>query len=201
MLLEGIFTDVAKKQYELFSIIKDECERLINSVNRILDLSRMEAGMMKYDFHLCSIVSIIKKSVLNLAPLTQRKNITVEMNLSDNLFQVKINEERIVQVVEELVGNAIKFTEEDGKITVLALQDVENKIVKVSIEDTGCGIPREELDKIFDKFKRIEKGWTAMRGSGLGLSIAKHIIIAHGGKIWAESKPGKGSIFYFTLPV
>ena len=201
MLIEGIFTDVAKKQHELFSIIKDECERLINSVNRILDLSRMEAGMMKYDFHSYSMVSIITNSVSNLAPLTQRKEITVEMNLPDDLPQVKINEERIVQVVEELLGNAIKFTEQSGRITIFALHDIENKIIRVSIADTGCSIPKEELDKIFDKFKRIEKGWTAMRGTGLGLSIAKHIIAAHGGKIWAESKPGKGSIFYFTLPV
>ncbi|AMM42238.1 integral membrane sensor signal transduction histidine kinase [Candidatus Desulfofervidus auxilii] len=200
MLLEGVFTDMPEKQYELFSIIKEECERLINGVNRILDLSRMEAGMMSYKFRTFSLFPIIEKSTLKLTPLAQRKKIKIEMNIEDNLPLVRIDEERITQVIENLLSNAIKFTADGGKISISANKN-EGNMITVSVTDTGCGIPQEELEKVFEKFKRIESGWVAVRGTGLGLSIAKHIITAHGGQIWVESEPGKGSTFYFTLPV
>ena len=200
MLLEGVFKDVPEKQYELFSIIKEECERLINSVNRILDLSRMEAGMMTYNFKTASIIPIIKKSVTKLIPLAQKKKIDIELNLSDKISLTKIDEEKIAQVIENLLDNALKFTLEGGKVIITAMEN-EKGMIEVSVADTGCGIPKDDLEKVFDKFKRIESGWVAVRGTGLGLSIAKHIITAHGGQIWVKSEPGKGSVFYFTLPV
>ena len=200
MLLEGVFKDVPEKQYELFSIIKEECERLINSVNRILDLSRMEAGMMTYNFKMASIIPIIQKSVTKLIPLAQKKKIDIELNLSDKISLTKIDEEKIAQVIENLLDNALKFTLEGGKVIITAMEN-EKGMIEVSVADTGCGIPKDDLEKVFDKFKRIESGWVAVRGTGLGLSIAKHIITAHGGQIWVKSEPGKGSVFYFTLPV
>lgn len=201
LLLEGIFADAPEKEYELFSIVQEECERLITAVNRILDLSSMEARMLYYNFNQSDIISILKKGVLKLAPLAQRKKITIDTNIPDNLPNVRIDEERIAQVVEDLLGNALKFTSDGGRITIAASEDIEKRMMRVSISDTGCSIPKEELEEIFVKFKRIESGLAAERGTGLGLSIAKHIIIAHGGHIWAESEPGKGSTFYFTLCV
>jgi two-component system sensor histidine kinase GlrK len=199
MLLEGVFTRAPDKEYELFSIIKDECKRLIDEVNRILDLSRMEAGMMDYHFETCGIIPIIQKIVLKLTPLGQKKGVDFEVNLRDELPLVRIDQERITQVVEELLGNALKFTAGEDKITISALTN-KTGMLEVSVADTGCGIPEKELERVFDKFKRIEGGRAAARGTGLGLSIAKHIITVHGGQIWAGSEPKKGSVFSFTLP-
>lgn len=202
MLLERTFVSTPEKQHELLTIIKEECERLINSVNRILDLSRMEAEMMDYHFRECNLISVIQKSVLKLAPIAQRKKINLGLKLSSDLPLVKIDEDRIGQVVENLLGNALKFTSGRGTVIISAsLKNGEKGFIDVSVSDTGCGIPRENLEKIFDKFKRIDSGRETARGTGLGLSIAKYVIAAHGGKIWAESEPGKGSTFFFTLPV
>lgn len=201
MLLEGTFKNSPEKQYELFSIIKDECERLINSVNRILVLSRMEAGMMDYNFKTYNIASIVQKSTTKLTPLAQKKKIGINVNMAENLPLIKIDEEKIVQVIEELLNNAIKYTPDGGRIDVSVSTDSKDNTITVSVADTGCGIPEEGLEMVFDKFKRIDNGWAAERGTGLGLSIVKHIITAHGGKIWVESKLGEGSTFYFTLPI
>lgn len=202
MLLGGVFVNKPEKQHELLTIVKEECERLINSVNKILDLSCMEAKMMDYHFRECNLISVIQKSVLKLAPIAQRKKINLELKPPPDLPLVKIDEERIGQVVENLLGNALKFTSWGGTVIIsTSLKNGEKGFIDVSVSDTGCGIPKENLEKIFDKFKRIDSGRETVRGTGLGLSIAKYIIAAHGGKIWAESEHGKGSTFFFTLPV
>ncbi|MGB5156867.1 sensor histidine kinase [Desulfobacterium sp. N47] len=200
MLLEGIFAGKPERQQELYSIIKDECKRLIVEVNRILDLSRMEAKMMDYHFDVTDIMPIIRKNILKLSHLAQKRGIELNMCPVNSLPPINIDQERILQVVEELLGNALKFTPEKGKINISAILN-EKGMIEISVTDTGYGIPEMELGRVFEKFKRIEGGRAAERGTGLGLSIAKHIITVHGGQIWAESKPGKGSTFSFTLPV
>jgi two-component system sensor histidine kinase GlrK len=116
-----------------------------------------------------------------------------------------VDEERIGQVIENLVANALKFTSARGRIIVsthlLRLKKNNINAVLFAVQDNGHGISQENLKKIFHKFRRIEDGKETPRGTGLGLSIAKYIITAHGGKIWARSEPGKGSIFFFALPV
>jgi len=202
MLLEGTYANLPEKQNELLAITKEECERLIDSVNRILDLSRMEAKMMDYRFKECSLVPVIRNSILKLAPIAQRKEISLELKPPPDLPLVNIDEERIGQVVENLLGNALKFSSPKGAVTIhICRKDDQNDFIEVSISDTGCGIHRENLEKIFDRFRRIDIGRETARGTGLGLSIAKHIIAAHGGKIWVESELGQGSTFSFTLPV
>ncbi len=104
--------------------------------------------------------------------------------------------------MENLLGNALKFTPNKGAVKVcVSSQDGKNGYVEIAVSDTGNGIHKENLESIFDKFKRIDSGKETVRGTGLGLSIAKYIIDAHGGKIWAQSKLGMGSTFFFTLPV
>ncbi len=202
MLLEGTYADIPEKQHELLSITKEECERLIDSVNKILDLSRMEAKMMDYHFSQCSLAPVIQRGVLKVAPIALRKRIGLELKPPPVIPSVKIDEERIGQVVQNLIGNALKFTKEGDLIVVkISPSDTDEGFIEVAVSDTGCGIQEDNLDLIFDKFKRIDSGIETVRGTGLGLSIAKHIITAHGGKIWAESEPGKGSTFCFTLPV
>ena len=202
MLIEGVFLSMPEKQNELLAIIQKECERLIKSVNSILDLSSLEARMMDYCFRECCLVPVIQDTVLRFAPIAITGKMTLESKLPSDLSLVKIDDEKIRQVIENLLGNALKFTSEGGRIIVSATPKRNQKAyIEVSVSDTGCGIPRGDLKKIFDKFKRTDAGRETAGGTGLGLSIAKHIITAHGGEIWAESEPGKGSTFFFTLPV
>ena len=201
MLLEGIFLSIPEKQNKLLTIIEEECERLIESVNSILDLSCMEAKMMDYYFGECRLTPVIQETVLRFAPIALTSNIDLEVKLPPDLSPVKIDEQRIRQVIENLLGNALKFTSEGGRVIISAAPKRNGKAyVEVAVSDTGCGIAKGDLKKIFDKFKRTDAGRKAAGGSGLGLSIAKHIIAAHGGEIWVESEPGKGSTFFFTLP-
>ena len=202
MLLEGAFDDSPERQNELLAIIHDECDRLIAAVNRILDISRMEAGMMDYQFMEGELPPIVQKTVLKLAPLAQRKNIDLELMPFPELPLVRLDTDRVMQVLENLLGNALKFTPPGGKVMVsLSSKKDEGDFVQVSISDTGSGIPREHLAQIFERFKRIEMGRETTMGTGLGLSIVKHIVADHGGKIWVRSAPGKGSTFSFALPV
>jgi len=201
MLLEGGFGHSPERQNELLVIIRDECDRLIGAVNRILDISRMEAGMMDYHFLEGELPPIVQKTVLKLAPLAQRKKIDLELLPFPELPLVRMDGDRIMQVVENLLGNALKFSSAGGKVIVsLSSKKDGGDFVQVSIADTGSGIPKEHLAQIFERFTRIEMGRETTIGTGLGLSIVKHIIADHGGKIWVRSAPGKGSTFTFALP-
>ena len=202
MLLEGTYAASPEKQHELLTITKEECERLIDSVNKILDLSRMEAKMMDYQFRKCSLAHVIQRGVLKVAPIALSKNVSLELDPPPDIPPVNMDEERIYQVIQNLIGNALKYTTDGDSIVIaISLSDNDKNFIEVSISDTGCGIHRDHLGLIFDKFRRIDSDMETESGTGLGLSISKHIITAHGGKIWAESEPGKGSTFYFTLPV
>jgi two-component system sensor histidine kinase GlrK len=202
MLIEGTYRGSPQKEQELLKITRAECERLIASVNRILDLSRMEGNMMDYHFRTCSVIPVIKDTVLKLTPIAHRKDIRLSIEPLGDLPQVRIDEVRIGQVLEDLIGNALKFTPEGGRIAINSTlsEDYPGSIL-VSVSDDGCGIRKEDLEKIFERFKRIDNGQQPATGTGLGLSIAKYTLSAHGGRIWAQSEPGKGSTFFFTLSV
>jgi two-component system sensor histidine kinase GlrK len=204
MVLEGAFRNSPLDQNELLTVIREECDRLIAAVNRLLDFSRMEAKMMDYHLTDSELFPIIQRTILKLAPLAQRKGIDLQLKPSSDLPRVKIDPDRIAQVIENLLGNALKFTSEGGKVVVALSakqREDDRAYVQVSVFDTGCGIPREHLEQIFQRFKRIDMGRETTMGTGLGLSIVKHIVADHGGRIWVRSVPGKGSIFSFALPV
>jgi len=201
MLMEGIFSQFPEKQQELFDIVNGECERLIKTVSRTLDLSRMEAGMAQFQFESADLNPIIERIGAKLSPIAQRKMIDLKLNIPEGIPILKIDEEKIGQVIENLLGNALNYTPEGGEIFISLCRNWEKNTVEVSVSDTGCGIPREHLNEIFEKFKRVDDRKGSVRGTGLGLAIAKHIINAHGGSIWAESEAGKGSTFIFSLPL
>jgi two-component system sensor histidine kinase GlrK len=162
----------------------------------------MEAKMMDYQLKESDILPVIQKSLLKLAPIARRGKIDLELKPPPDLPHVKIDVERISQLLENLIGNALKFASEGSKVVLsVYVRKYGKQFLEVAVADTGCGIPNENLERIFDKFKRIDRGRETDRGTGLGLSIAKHIIADHGGKIWAQSKLGEGSTFFFTLPV
>jgi two-component system sensor histidine kinase GlrK len=160
----------------------------------------MEAGMMVYAFNRADILDLIKRAVREIEPLAEAKNIAITIAADQVLPRIRVDNERILQVLRNLVGNAVKFTPKDGQVQVVAKSFEQG--VKVSVADTGVGIAKESLMTIFDKFQQEEVLTHShkIKGTGLGLSLVKHIIIAHGGRIWAESTLGQGSTFSFVLP-
>ncbi|RJQ18914.1 MAG: sensor histidine kinase [Nitrospiraceae bacterium] len=200
LFMEGLKESGAtEKQKKLLTIINEECNRLINLVNSLLDLSRMEAGMMVYNFRQADLVPLINKAAREIEPLAETKNIKIETKIGEGLPLPRLDTDRILQVLRNLMGNALKFTPNGGSMQIHT-QAVEEG-VKVSVSDSGAGIPKEKMEVIFDKFRRAALADSGkIMGSGLGLFIVKQIISAHGGKIWVESTLGKGSTFSFVLP-
>jgi len=196
LLFNGSSTRFSKKEYKLISIIEEECERLINSVNTILDISRMDAGMTDYNMEKYNLFHLIERSVSNIRPIAESRGINLGVNIGGRLPPVNIDGERIGQALGNLLDNAMKFTTQGEKVTVAATLKDTKEFVEVSVSDSGCGIPKENIEEIFDKFKMLHG-----KGTGLGLYIARHIINAHGGDIWVKSEQGRGSTFSFTVPV
>jgi two-component system sensor histidine kinase GlrK len=200
LLLEGIGGEVQEKQKRLLSIIAEESNRLIDLVNSLLDLSRMDAGMMEYRFDKADIIPLIHKAVMEIEPLAMAKGIDLEIGAVNDLPSVKMDSERMLQVLRNLIGNAVKFTPQKGRVKISSRIIGEN--LEVSVIDTGPGIPEEDLATVFEKFYQASHtGSYKIKGTGLGLAIVKHIIAAHGGRIWVESEQGLGSSFIFALPV
>ena len=199
MLLDGLGGETSEKQKHILKIITQESNRLINQVNALLDLSKMEAGMLSYQFTPLDIAALAKESLDTLAPLAEAKNISIDNRIGP-LQSVNVDQERMLQVFRNIIGNAIKFTPENGKIKLEAM--VKENFVEVRVHDTGIGIQGEDLDSIFQKFQQIvPKTGEKIKGTGLGLATVKQIILAHGGKVWATSQAGQGSTFYITLPL
>jgi two-component system sensor histidine kinase GlrK len=199
LLLKGIGEEFREKRKEVLTIIAEESNRLIDLVNSLLDLSKMEAGVVTLNFETSDIKPLINKAVSGMEPLAMAKNVSIQVKIPQDLPCVRMDGERILQAVRNLIGNAVKFTPEGGHVTVSA-RPVE-KGVNVSVADTGPGIPKEDLNAIFDKFRQATiTSYNKIKGTGLGLATVKHIINAHGGKVWVESEPGQGSTFIFLLP-
>lgn len=197
MLLDGLGGEITEKQKHILSIVIQESNRLITLVNSLLDLSKMEAGMLKYQFKPQELSGLVKVSLISLAPLAEAKNITIE-NKVGTLPPVKVDQARILQVFRNLIGNAIKFTHERGSIKIDA--NVKGDAIEIEICDNGIGILKEDIERIFLKFQQVTpaQGERA-KGTGFGLATVKQIILAHGGKVWATSQIGEGSTFYITL--
>jgi len=199
LLLDGVGGETSEKQRKLLGILAQESNRLISVVNSLLDLSKMEAGMMNYDFEPSNVDSLIKRAIAEITPLVEAKQIKLESAIDTPLPSVRIDSERILQVLRNLLGNAVKFTPKGGQISITA--NPGNGKLAVSVKDSGPGIPMDSLAAIFEKFNQgSRQGAHVRQGTGLGLAIAKSIISSHGGKIWAESQLGKGSTFIFVLP-
>jgi len=199
LLKEGAAGSITDQQARLLRIIAEESQRLIGLVNSLMDLSKMEAGMMTYAFEKATLSPLIDKAVTEMVPLIEAKKIRLEKQIQVELPTIRIDVERILQALRNLIGNAVKFTPEGGRVRVSVRRADQG--VEVSIADTGPGIPTENLGTIFDKFRQATPaGSYRIKGTGLGLAIVKHIISSHGGKIWAQSELGQGSTFVFVLP-
>jgi two-component system sensor histidine kinase GlrK len=199
LLLDGIGGPTTEKQQRLLGILAEESNRLISLVNSLLDLSKMEAGMMSYDFTVTNFDPLLKRAVVEIAPLLEAKQISLENGVDGSLPPVRMDAEKILQVLRNLLGNAVKFSPKGGHVRIVA--NAADGKLEVAVQDSGPGIAAESLLSIFEKFNQGDRQNAAARlGTGLGLAIAKSIILSHGGKIWAESQLGHGSKFIFVLP-
>jgi PAS domain S-box-containing protein len=201
MFLEGDLGEITKEQREFIEKIYRSNERMVNLINDLLNVSRIEEGRYLYNPVLADLVPICQLVINFYREEIERKNIKLEFRRPEKkLPQVKVDVEKIQLAIQNLLDNAIRYTQPGGEVTI-SLKYVKNEI-EFSIKDTGIGIPKNQQERVFSKFFR---GANATRieteGSGLGLFITKNIIEAHGGRIWFESEEGKGSTFFFTLPV
>ena len=182
------------EQKSFLNIASDNVNRLTKLINDVLGFQAMERGKVNYEFMDYDINKLITDASEMMLPLIKNKRLNLVLKLEKNLPSVKIDRDRVIQVLNNLINNAIKFTE-TGNITVTSNR-VDN-FIEISVEDTGIGISKEDLSKIFEPFTEIKK----KDGTGLGLSICKEIVNVHKGIIRAESEFGKGSKFSFVLPI
>lgn len=198
LFLEGKGGEVTERQKRLLTIVSEESNRLIQLVNSLLDLSKLEAGIAAFQFLKADVAPLITTVIREIEPLAEAKGIRIKRDIQESP-RVSMDTERILQVLRNLLGNAIKFTPQGGVIEI-SLQ-AKDGVVEVSVTDTGPGIPEEQTAIIFDKFRQaVHQGSRKIQGTGLGLAIVKQIIQSHGGRVWVESAVGRGSTFRFTLP-
>ena len=202
LILSKATGDLSSDQEKFLTIADRNLKRLSLLINDLLDLSKLEAGRMELKYQECAIDKIINESVDGLLTWANTKSINVERNIQAGLPNLNVDPNRIIQVLNNLIGNAVKFTPANGTIRVEANLHREKREIEVSVNDTGIGINKENLSKIFDKFFQVgERAPTDISGTGIGLSIAKEFVELHGGRIWAESQDGGGTTFAFTLPL
>ncbi len=178
--------------------IASEVSAMSQLINELLELSRIESGKVPLERRSTSVSKLVIPPVERLMPQAERSGLTITFNIPDHLPPVWVDAERVQLVLTNLVHNALKFTPVGGTVTVSAA--AHNDGVHITVEDTGIGIPEEEQPRIFERFYKADRA-RASGGTGLGLAIAKHIVQAHGGQIWVESKLNVGSAFTFTLPI
>lgn len=199
MLLEGSLGEINEEQKDVINSLMEDGQRLSGLVNELLELSRIESGKAVYSFAPCSINAIVESSMKMFFDIAQRRNINLINEMNEDLPIVHADFEKIHWVMNNLISNALKYTNAGDFITVSAVE--KGKSIFVSVKDTGAGIPAQFIERIFDKFVQVNGRDIEVRGTGLGLSVAKEIISAHKGEIWVKSELDSGSIFTFTVPI
>jgi histidine kinase len=197
----GLIDGVLPAEAATFQQIYREADRLQRLVTDLQELSRVEAGAFDLKIRSIPVPDLVQATVARLSRQFEEKRVSLETDMPVNLPPVRADEGRIDQVLLNLVGNALQYTPPRGQVRVTAY--LQKDEVHIVVSDTGAGIAPEHLPLIFTRFYRVDKSRARVGGgSGIGLTIAKHLVEAHGGRIWAESHgPGQGSIFIFTLPI
>jgi two-component system phosphate regulon sensor histidine kinase PhoR len=178
--------------------IQTEVDALTQMAAELLELSRIESGQVPLNFTIIPVEKLLNMAGERMRMQAERAGLTLRIECPSVLPDVLIDASRMEQVLVNLIHNAVKFTPPGGDVILQAKQ--EGSFVRISVKDTGEGIPADDLGRIFERFYRVDRSRSGS-GTGLGLSIARHLVEAHGGKIWAESREGQGSTFYFTVPV
>jgi PAS domain S-box-containing protein len=199
IVLDGISGPIGKDQKEFLDIARRNVDRLTRIINDILDFQKLESGKMVFNMQPNDINDTARETEKIMRGIIEKKGLALELELDESIPQVKFDRDRIMQVFANLLNNAVKFTEKGG---INIRTEKAGNFITVLVKDTGIGIKDSDIPLLFERFKQLDAGMTRKTGgTGLGLSICRDIIQRHEGRIWAESSPGEGSIFGFTLPV
>jgi signal transduction histidine kinase/DNA-binding response OmpR family regulator/putative methionine-R-sulfoxide reductase with GAF domain len=199
VILKGIDGPLTDLQQTDLMAIYESGRHLLNLINDILDLSKIEAGKMEFNFETTDLKEVVRGVLSTAVALVKDKSIELRQTMPEGLPTILADERRIRQVILNIVGNAAKFTE-NGFISVSAVYD--DREVVIAIEDTGIGIPADKFGAVFQEFQQVDSSSTrSYGGTGLGLPVSKKFVEAHGGRMWFESELGVGSIFYLALPI
>ena len=199
--MEGLQDGVIAPTPETFQLVHREADRLQRLVHDLQELSRAEASQLQIAPRPCDAGDLVRAAVEWLRPQFEDKGVALTADLPAQPARVRADFDRARQVLLNLLGNALQYTPPGGTVTVRLTR--ADAMVQFSVRDTGVGLAAEDLERVFERFYRVDRSRArASGGSGIGLTIARHIVEAHGGRIWAESDgPGKGSVFHFTLPL
>ncbi|TSA20916.1 HAMP domain-containing protein [bacterium] len=199
IISQEVLGKVNERQRDMLTTAKDDCERLTKLVKELLDMSRLESGKYELKRERINLRLLVEEALKPLRLQFREKGIRLETEIPADTPEVPGDQRQLSWVVANLVSNALRYTPADGTVTVHS--DLLSDSVRVSVKDSGRGIPPDAVEVIFDKFVQIKQSTDATPGSvGLGLAIAKEVVEAHGGKIWVESSVGRGSTFFFTIP-
>jgi len=195
LLLKGTAGVLNTDQHSIVSSVRRSTSRLMNLINNILDIAKMEAGRVRLQLKTASLAGVAGRAIDILEQLARAKNVSLVLAAEEE-FSLELDADMIERVFTNLIGNAIKYTPEGGTVTVTIRADGPN--LKCEVADTGEGIPPDYLSRVFEKFEQVQG--QRRGGTGLGLTISRFFVEAHLGRIWAESDPGHGARFYFVIP-
>lgn len=200
MMLKQVLGEIDKEQKSALEIVLRNTNRLDHLIQDILDVSRLESGTMKFIAEKTDVQNMMSEVAETMKSSAELKDIKINIETDDSLPMIVIDRDRIKQVVINFMNNAIKFSPDGAIINICAKKDKDDIVFEV--QDYGRGIPKNKQEKVFETFYQVDSGMDRkFGGAGLGLAISRGIVISHGGRIWVESTPGKGSNFKFTLPI
>ena len=199
VLRQRLFGEINEKQEEYLDDILSSGNHLLSLINDVLDLSKVEAGQVELEVAAFSLREALERGVVMVREPAAEGGVRLSLEPAPDVDIVEGDERRVRQVVFNLLSNAVKFTPTGGSV-VVATERVGEE-VQVSVTDTGPGIAPEDQERIFEEFQQTDVGVTEREGTGLGLALSRRLVELHGGRIWVESEPGRGSRFVFTLPL
>src|SRR5713101_4398441 len=202
IVMDGLAGPLTETQSEYLGIAAERCNQMRVCLNDLLDATRLDTGKLRLQSKPGSLGTLVQQVVTMMTPVATAKEISLRQEIQSGLPEVPIDAGRIMQVISNLVNNALKFTSQGGQITVkLSATATPSECLLVSVRDTGRGIEQDQIELIFDRLYQVKLGDAATgQGLGLGLYLCRELVALHGGTIWAESEPGKGSTFSFVIP-
>ena len=199
IVLDEVAGEINDEQRNFLDIAKRNVDRLARLINGVLDFQKLEAGRMKFNMQENDVTKVVEDAYHTVLTFAKKRGVELSLELEGNLPRAIFDSDKIIQVLTNLISNAIKFTPEKGQVTVCVQHQSEDLVIRVS--DTGMGIPKEALPKVFDRFYRVHRPGKQIQGTGLGLAIVKRIVMMHGGRIEVESEMDQGTSFTVFLPL
>lgn len=203
LTLDGVAGPVNDKQSEFLNHAIDSCDQITAHFNDLLEMTRLDTGKVTLDLEWAKLDGVVTRCLASASAAVEARQLYVQVRKQEPLPELRFDVNRIVQVLANLLNNAVKFSPPEGKIVLTVAETDDKRHVRIRVEDNGCGIHESEVTQVFERLyqAQVEGEQQMEAGLGLGLSIAREIVQLHGGKIWAESFLGRGSTFFFELPI